>query len=109
MDKSTIGDRIEFDCPRCKVKVDGTDADTLMSTTLVGDRETDDLFRTMKERAPFDRANYSVEKACAHCGRQYMTIIRIGTAERVAYLCACGSATASEKIEAASTSPPQGV
>lgn len=81
--------KIVFVCDICHFHKDGLAEDTLWhEATAV--RE-DERFQTVLERASHDPAGKTVPITCAACGREYMTMVRIGKAQKTLYTCVCGA------------------
>jgi DNA-directed RNA polymerase subunit M/transcription elongation factor TFIIS len=67
-----------------------TPEDTLISSTAIGSIEIASMYESLIESAPFDNTNQLVSKDCPNCGRDYLTQIRISSAEIIIYRCKCG-------------------
>jgi hypothetical protein len=81
--------KVVFTCEICPTsRKEGLPEDTLWTETA-SVRE-DERFRVILERASHDLAGKTVPIAC-ECGRQYMTLVRIGKAATTLYVCECGA------------------
>ncbi len=93
MAKSTpsAGGNIVFKC-RCQYMEDGAPDDSLMQEEYL---ETETMSSSLKhdvfiENSPYDAAGNIVLKDCLQCGLNFLTMIRIGTAETCMLVCSCG-------------------
>jgi predicted RNA-binding Zn-ribbon protein involved in translation (DUF1610 family) len=81
--------RVIFTCEICAATKDGLPEDTLWFEAA-SVRE-DERFQMVLERACHDPAGKTVPVACDDCGRQYMTLVRVGRAATTLYVCECGA------------------
>ncbi|HVE13717.1 MAG TPA: hypothetical protein VNI01_10020 [Elusimicrobiota bacterium] len=80
---------VVFRCACGREEKGGPD-DARIGGRSVGVSSTGDTFHTLIRNAPFDRTNKVVKRDCVTCGLDYMTQLRLGTAEIVIYRCKCG-------------------
>lgn len=84
---SSADAKVMFSCEICAHKKEGLPEDTLwFEEAKVREEER---FTTILERASHDLAGKTVPFAC-ECGRQYMTMVRIGKSATTLYVCECG-------------------
>lgn len=86
--------KVTFECEICHVHKDGQPEDTLWYEEARV-RE-DERFQMYLERAGHDLAGKTVPVYCSTCGRQYMTLVRIGKSANALYVCECGNRQAIE-------------
>lgn len=88
MVKNTESSAVVFRCA-CGQEVPGRPEDALITSTQIGETELTEMFKGILRRAPFDRTTKHVLRNCV-CGLDYMCEVRLGTEERVFYVCDCG-------------------
>lgn len=84
--------RVVFVCA-CLNQIDGTPADTRFECIYYGDAAKKSVEMKHKDlifNAPFDHAANIVMKDCPDCGLDFVTLLRIGSAETTMYTCSCG-------------------
>ncbi len=95
MDKTTESGEIIFQC-RCGNRIVGNTEDSLMSSgTISGNNESKSKYTMFLDVAAYDPAAYRVAKDCQNCKLDYMTKVRFGQNETIAYVCTCGAGTSS--------------
>jgi formylmethanofuran dehydrogenase subunit E len=88
MPKTTSGNaKIVFTCLICKVTKEGLPEDTQWFEEA--NVREDERFQVVLERASHDPAGKTVSIEC-ECGRQYMTLVRVGKSATTMYVCECG-------------------
>ena len=90
MIRNTSTGKVVFQCP-CGVAEPGRAEDARIAGAVLGAGETTEMYRKLIRTAPFDRTNQKVMRTCPKCGLDYMTQLRIGEAEVIAYGCKCES------------------
>lgn len=110
MTKSTSATGIiVFQC-RCQLTEEGQPDDTLMAEEFLETAESNQKHEVFIENSPYDPAGNIVMKDCPQCGLNFLTMIRIGSAEVTIYTCSCGyRATHSEYMKAISSAKAQSV
>ena len=84
-----MGDtKVVFTCEICHLHKDGLAEDTLWFEAA--NVREDERFQMVLERASHDPAGKTVPIEC-ECGRQYMTLVRVGKAATTLYVCECGA------------------
>lgn len=101
--RDTSGSTVAFKCLVCQTAVDGTDEDARIGGAVVGQAETAMMYDTVIRVSPFDRVNQQVLRSCEGCGRDYMTLIRVGSAEAIYFTCVCGALLTGAEAEAKRT------
>lgn len=89
MSRDPSSGSVVFRCV-CGAEEPGAPEDARVLGAVLGDGETTEMYRLLIQSAPHDRTNQLVHKACRECGLDYMTQIRVGTAEVIVYKCKCG-------------------
>lgn len=87
---TTANSAIDFICGRCAKKYPGTAEDTLMYEEYLATGESMLRHEVFIENSAFDQARNIVNRDCAGCRRDYMTVIMVGENENVMYTCVCG-------------------
>ena len=85
---STGDTGVVFTCEICHFHKDGLPEDTLWFEAA--NVREDERFQLVLERASHDLAGKNVPIEC-ECGRQYMTLVRVGKAATTLYVCECGA------------------
>jgi len=80
-----------FVCSKCGERVEGDEYDALIYDEFLGQKETVAVYKSILTTAPHDPATQLVKRTCEKCGRPYMSVMRVGDAERIIYLCKCGN------------------
>jgi hypothetical protein len=80
--------KVVYMCEICHKMKDGLPEDTLWYEEARV--KEDERFGMYLERASHDLAGKTVPIEC-ECGRQYMTLVRIGKAANALYVCECGA------------------
>src|ERR1700690_3684246 len=78
---------IIFKCPVCQTVVKSSPEDVRMPTTFHATEENIGLWKNIVRFAPHDRVSEKIKKNCPKCNRDYMTILRLGKNEYVAFSC----------------------
>lgn len=85
---ATANAKVIFECEICHVRKEGQPEDTLWFEEAR--IKEDERFQMYLSRASHDLAGKTVQILCDKCGRQYMTLVRIGKAANALYVCECG-------------------
>lgn len=64
--------------------------DVLISNVTTTNIDTVEMYRNLIDSAPFDRTTQLIKKDCPKCGLDYLSQLRLGTAEIIVYRCKCG-------------------
>lgn len=87
MTKSTSATGIiVFQC-RCQLTEEGQPDDTLMAEEFLETAESNQKHEVFIENSPYDPAGNIVMKDCPQCGLNFLTMIRVGSAELTIYRC----------------------
>lgn len=89
MQRETVSGAVEFRC-YCGRLEKGAPEDARIASAVLGNAETAEMFRRLIDAAAFDRVNQQMRRWCRDCGRDYMTLVRVGESETVIYKCQCG-------------------
>lgn len=92
--------KIVFECEICHFRKDGLPEDTLWFEEASVHEE--ERFQMYLERASHDLAGKTVPITCK-CGRQYMTLVRIGKTASAIYVCECGARRAANATDSTGT------
>jgi predicted RNA-binding Zn-ribbon protein involved in translation (DUF1610 family) len=88
--RETSANVVEFRCLFCGRAEPGGPADARISGHSLGQGSVTERYRVLLRNAPHDPVNYKVPWKCPRCPRDYVTVVRIGPAEVVRYVCKCG-------------------
>lgn len=86
---------IKFRC-RCENVEYGGASDTLIAEGTTTFVENDAKHQIFIENSPFDPARQIVLKQCPQCALDFMTLISIGSNERMIFTCSCGARVMAE-------------
>lgn len=89
MVRDTSSGSVVFRC-RCGAEDPGAPEDARIVGADLGAAKTAESHRNLIHLAPLDRVCAQVRRDCPDCGRDYMTLVRVGEAEVVIFRCRCG-------------------
>ena len=97
---TTDSGRIIFQCKACSHLEEGDADDTLMAEIFLDTTRDDLKHAVFVENAPHDLAGNKQMMDCGNCGRNYLTMIRIGVNEKPMFSCPCGYRASVEQYHA---------
>lgn len=81
---------IEHVCSVCGTRVPGTPMDARIGGSQAGGEQVAQLYKVPIRIAPFDPTTQQVAELCTNCGRDYMSLVRVGDQEIAILACKCG-------------------
>lgn len=87
LDAVTHGEQLQFKCKPCNKVFPANPEDTLMAsfTKYMEHDKYSDLIRG----SAYDPTNKKINKKCKNCGKDYMSMLRLGEDELVVFVCTC--------------------
>jgi DNA-directed RNA polymerase subunit M/transcription elongation factor TFIIS len=107
MRRETATGAVVFRC-YCGRAEKGAPEDARLASLVMGSTETTEMFRRLIDSAPHDRVNQQMRRLCRGCGRDYMTLVRVGESETTIYKCQCGREESGADPDAAPVTRRQG-
>jgi len=99
-------DGIEHVCSVCGTRVAGTPMDARIGGSQAGGEQVAQLYKVPIRIAPFDPTTQQVAELCTSCGRDYMSLVRVGDQEIAILACKCGVRRPVKGSDADASSPP---